>query len=228
MKQQLYRIGLMGGSFDPVHYGHLRAGEEIQERFDLDVMNFIPTMISPNKRSAPMTDAQHRVEMLRRAIRDNGSFRLSEVEIARGGVSYLFDTLREYRSRCGTETHLFFVLGMDSFLEMATWHRYADLFSLSNFIIMTRPGYHLPVLTEILSEDVARRFTTVDPKGHEMEHESGNRIFFEKIPSLEISATGIREKIASGRSVRYLLPDSVLRYIQDNHLYSQGEQLSRK
>jgi nicotinate-nucleotide adenylyltransferase len=225
MKGDLFRIGLMGGSFDPVHFGHLRAGEEIGERFNLEAVEFIPTMISPHKRSAPMAEAQHRAEMLHRAIIDNGRFRVSEVETERGGVSYLFDTLREYRMRLGNRTELFFIMGMDSFIEISTWHRYEELFSLSHFIITTRPGYAAPRLNDVLSEHVAREFTSVEEKKHHIHSASGKGIYFEAITALEISATNIRQRIASGSTVRYLLPDQVLTYIQDHHLYEHEEQL---
>lgn len=228
MKQGHSRIGLMGGSFDPVHFGHLRSGEEIQERFGLRVIEFIPTMISPHKLAHPVTDARHRIEMLRRAINGNESFTVSDVEVKRGGVSYLYDTLQEYRTRFGNSVDLFFIMGMDSFLEIATWHRYEDLFSLSHFVVTTRPRYRRHPLPRILSEGVARRFRLTDNWRKKIEHESGSWIFFETISSMEISATDIRARIASGRSIRYLLPDSVRRYIQDNNLYTQGELVRKK
>jgi len=228
MKHDHYRIGLMGGSFDPVHFAHLRSGEEIKERFGLAVIEFIPTMISPHKRTHPMTDARDRLEMLCRAIKGNKSFRVSEVEIERGGVSYLYDTLQGYRKRFGSSADLFFIMGMDGFLEIPTWHRYEDLFSLSHFIVTTRPGYRRPDLKRILSPAVACRFKGTRSSRKAIEHESGHWIFFEKITSMEISATDIRNRIASGRSVRYLLPDSVWRYIQDRHLYAEGDLRRRK
>ena len=226
--QDTYRMGLMGGTFDPVHFGHLRTGEEIKDRFHLDVLEFIPALMSPHKRAYPVTDPKHRVEMLRRAIHGNESFRLSEVEIHRGGISYLYDTLHEYRTGLGSKAQFYFIMGMDSFLEIATWYRYADLFSLTHFVITTRPGYQRLVLAEVVSPEVARGFRAIETQGTMIEHESGNRIYFEEIPSLDISATDIRDRIASGGSVRYLLPDSVWRYIVDNHLYAQDEVAHRR
>ncbi len=134
------RIGLLGGSFDPVHYGHLRLAEEVAERFDLHVVEFIPCLLPPHKPSTRLTAPRHRLAMLRKALADNKRFRLSEREIKRGGVSYLYDTLLEYRAELGAQADLYFIMGMDSFLEIATWHRYEELFCLTHLIVATRPG----------------------------------------------------------------------------------------
>jgi nicotinate-nucleotide adenylyltransferase len=224
------RIGLIGGSFDPVHFGHLRVAEEIGERFDLQIVEFIPCMIPPHKPASSITVPRHRIAMLRRALSGNSRFRLSEKEIKRGGVSYLYDTLAEYRKDLGAGAHLFFIMGMDSFLEIATWHRYEDLFGMAHFIVAARPGYRRPALAEILPARVARTFKRARDPGDRIQHESGTWVYFEKVSFLEISATDIRTRIASGRSVRYLLPEPVRTYIERHHLYRNDpreEQLAR-
>lgn len=213
------RIGLIGGSFDPVHFGHLRVAEEIGERFDLEIVEFVPCMIPPHKSASRITLARHRLAMLRKALSGNSRFRLSEKEIKRGGISYLYDTLVEYREDLGAGTHLFFIMGMDSFLEIATWHRYEDLFGMAHFIVAARPGYRRPALAEILPARVARSFRPAKDPGDRIQHESGTWVYFEKVAFLEISATDIRARIASGRSVRYLLPEPVRTYIERHNLY---------
>ncbi len=214
-------IGLFGGTFDPVHYGHLRAGEEIRQALSLAWIEFLPAGIPPHKTARPLTDVAHRVAMLRLAVRGNPAFRVSELEAVRAGVSYLVDTLQAYRERVPAETPLFFIMGMDSFREIATWHRYPDLFSLSHFVVITRPGYDRPPLSEVVSPDVASRFAPSGDGSDSLEHESGHRILFRETTLLDIAATRLRAWMRSGRSVRYLIPERVREYIREKGLYAE-------
>jgi len=209
----------MGGTFDPIHLGHLRSAEEICQAFRLSRLEFMPARIPPHKKGRPLTAISHRIQMLREAIRGTAYFAVSEAEARRQGVSYLVDTLHAFRSEHGSRTSLFFIMGMDSFREMGTWHRYPELFSLSDFIVTGRPGYERPSIADLLPEEIARTFRATQPEGSVLEHESGRRIHFQQITHLDISATRIREWVRQGKSVRYLVPESVLEYIRKHRLY---------
>jgi nicotinate-nucleotide adenylyltransferase len=213
-------IGLFGGTFDPIHHGHLRAGEEVRQAFSLAWVEFLPARVPPHKTGRPVTDVAQRIAMLRLAVEGNPYFRVSEAEANREGVSYLVDTLRAYRDRCPPDVSLYFVLGMDSFREIATWHRYPELFSLSHFIVITRPGYPRPALSTVVAEEVASRFAPSREHEDCLEHAEGKRIHFCETTLLDISASRLRAWIREGRSVRYLVPDPVWAYAQDKGLYT--------
>jgi nicotinate-nucleotide adenylyltransferase len=213
------RIGLLGGTFDPVHFGHLRIAQEALERFDLERVEFIPSNIPPHKPSRATTGTAHRLAMLRLALQGNPRFILSQAETHREGVSYLVDTLSTMRGNRPGNTALYFLMGMDSFLEISTWHRYPELFSFSNFVVLSRPGYPRPNLREVVSGEVADRFVESAGEPPALEHDSGNRILFQETTALAISASDIRRGIRAGRSIRYLLPDPVREYILQNRLY---------
>jgi nicotinate-nucleotide adenylyltransferase len=214
------RIGLFGGTFDPVHHGHLRAGEEIRQAFSLSWVEFLPARIPPHKTDQPLTDIGHRVAMLRLAVEDNPYFRVSEVEATREGVSYLVDTLKTYRDHYPSDVSLYFIMGMDSFQEIATWHRHPELFSLSHFVVITRPGYERPELTEVVSQDVASHFNPHGGENDCLEHTSGRRIYFRETTLLDVAARRLRTWIREERSVRYLIPERVWDYVQENGLYA--------
>lgn len=213
-------IGLFGGTFDPVHNGHLRAGEEIRQAFSLSWVEFLPARIPPHKTGQPLTHVSHRVAMLRLAVEQNPYFRVSEVEANRKGVSYLVDTLEAYREHYPPDVELYFIMGMDSFQEIATWHRYPALFSLSHFVVITRPGYNRPGLSEVVSEDVACSFVPSQGVTDCLEHASGHRIYFQETTLLDISGSRVRAWIREERSVRYLIPERVWEYVQENGLYA--------
>lgn len=213
------RLGVMGGTFDPVHLGHLRAAEEVREVFQLDRIEFLPARIPPHKTDRVVTPIAYRLDMLEQAIGSAPGFAISRIEADREGLSYLVDTLEQYLAIHGPGAAIFFILGMDSFREMGTWHRYRELFALVDFIVTTRPGYGKPEPTEALPSDVARAFRPVTQDARVFEHESGKNLYFQEITLLDISATRIRQWIRQGRSVRYLVPDSVLAYIERHGLY---------
>ncbi len=213
------RIGLFGGTFDPVHHGHLRAGEEIRQAFSLSWVEFLPARIPPHKTDQVLTDVTHRVAMLRLAVEGNPYFRVSEVEATREGLSYLVDTLKAYREHYPADVSLYFIMGMDSFQEIATWHRYQDLFPLSHFVVITRPGYKRPELAQVASEEVAAAFEPTQGGTDCLEHSSGNRIHFQETTLLDIAASRLRAWIRDELSVRYLLPESVWNYVEQNGLY---------
>jgi nicotinate-nucleotide adenylyltransferase len=213
-------IGLFGGTFDPVHHGHLRAGEEIRQAFSLSWVEFLPARIPPHKTDQPLTDIGHRVAMLRLAVEGNPYFRVSEVEATREGVSYLVDTLKAYRENYPSDVSLYFIMGMDSFQEIATWNRYSELFALSHFVVIARPGYPRPELSEVVSQDVASQFAPREAESDCVEHKGGCRIYFRETTLLDVAASRLRAWIREERSVRYLIPERVRDYVQENGLYA--------
>jgi nicotinate-nucleotide adenylyltransferase len=211
------KIGLFGGTFNPIHYGHLRPAEEIYESFQLRQVIFIPAAHPPHK-AGKILSAPLRVEMVRRAIADNPHFSLSEVEIQRPGKSYSIETVTYFREQFGPETHLYFIVGLDAFLEIETWKEYPALFRLCHFIIMTRPGFEKNFSPGLLPVELAKNFCYDAHKGG-YAHPSGCFVFPKEITALDISATKIRKNLDKGLSVKYLLPPSVEAFIHAHKLY---------
>jgi len=199
------RIGIFGGTFDPIHQGHLRAAEEVRECLELDRILFVPAGHPPH-RMAPAVPAADRLSMVRKAVAGNPAFQVSEAEIRRPGKSYTVDTLRQLRSRRPSDA-LVLILGEDQFREIGSWHQPDRLFEFARIVVITRPGVPRLVLDDVLTAArLARHRKSVDRLA---------------VSCLEISSTDIRERIRSGRSVRYLVPDAVRRHIQRRKLYSK-------
>ncbi|SCX39236.1 nicotinate-nucleotide adenylyltransferase [Nitrosospira sp. Nsp1] len=214
-------IGIFGGTFDPIHYGHLRIAEEIAEMIDVRKMHFIPAGC-PRLRHSPEASLQHRAAMVGLAIQSNARFILDEREIRRPGVSYTVESLRELKQELGKDVALCFVTGADAFMNLAAWHNWRELFGLCHFIIAARPGHMLTVNPDILPKELnaecARRWvSSVDS----LKHATSGMIFIAQTTLLDISATVIRARVAAGKSIRYLMPDAALDYIAANHLYSE-------
>lgn len=214
-------IGIFGGTFDPIHYGHLRIAEEIAEMIDVRKMYFIPAGC-PRLRHSPEASPQYRAAMVGLAIQSNARFILDEREIRRPGVSYTVESLRELKQELGKDVALCFVTGADAFMNLAAWHNWRELFGLCHFIIAARPGHMLTVNPNILPQELntecARRWvSSVDS----LKHATSGMIFIAQTTLLDISATAIRARVAAGKSIRYLIPDAVLDYIAANHLYSE-------
>jgi nicotinate-nucleotide adenylyltransferase len=203
------RVGLFGGTFDPVHNGHLRVAEEVRECFSLEWICFIPAYVQPLKgQSTAPADARER--MLRLAIRGNRFFRTSTVELRRGGLSFSIDTVKTFSKRFDG---IYFLIGMDAFMDMPLWKSYDELFSYANFVVMLRPGRK----DESPPEGLSSRLRSVDEST--WEHVSGKRIYFHRITQLDISSTKIRGLSRGGKSIRYLVPPAVERYIVKKGLY---------
>jgi nicotinate-nucleotide adenylyltransferase len=215
-------IGLFGGTFNPIHLGHLRSAEEIRDRFELDRLIFIPSSYPPHKEKEGMIAAPLRLEMVRRAISDNPRFSLSLVELERPGKSYSIETIEHFRRQFGRESHLFFILGLDAFLEINTWREYRALFGLCHFVVMTRPGFEKKFSSEHLPVELAGDFC-YDTREDGFAHVSGFFVYPREITALDISSTRIRRDLQKGRSVKYLLPGPVEEYIHQNHLYRMKE-----
>lgn len=198
------RIGVMGGTFDPIHYGHLVAAAEAAEEFRLEQVVFVPAGQPPHKRPETVTDARHRFLMTVLATVANDVFVVSRVDIDRPGPSYTVDTLTELQRLYGPETELYFITGADAMSQILQWKDGESLFEMCHFIAATRPGYSLMTFKKALGP-VAQKFK--------------DRIHPLQVPALAISSSDIRHRIRQGRSARYLLPDPVWHYITKNGLY---------
>jgi nicotinate-nucleotide adenylyltransferase len=201
------RIGLYGGSFDPIHFGHLISARSIAEQLDLARIVLIPSARPPHKRSAALSDPQHRFAMAKLAVAGDPLFEVSDVELHRAGPSYTIDTIAEFRSRLEPEVELLWIIGADSLPELPTWHRIAELVAQVRIVTATRPGWRPPA-SGVLAAAV----------GPEM----AEALFADCIrtPAIDISSTQIRERVASGRSIRYFTTSEVSSYIDSNRLYT--------
>ena len=212
-------VGIFGGTFDPIHYGHLRIAEEIVETVGLQKMYFVPAGI-PRLRHSPVASPQHRVEIVRLAIQKNPDFVLDEREIYRDSVSYSIDTAREFKQEFGEEVRLCLVLGADAFIKLSEWNNWKELFNLCHFLVSTRPGYTLTIIKELLSkelrEECSQRWVS---NTESLKKNASGLIFIASTTMLDISATTIRAHIAVGRSVRHLVPSVTVNYISENKLY---------
>jgi len=212
-------IGLFGGTFDPIHYGHLRLAEEMAGALNLREVRFIPAA-QPPLRAAPQTSAPHRVEMVRRAITGNPRFVLDEREVHRAerhaGPSYTVDTLSELRAEVGPEQPLYWLLGADAFVNLPGWHQWRRLFELAHIGVAERPG---TLLLQTLAEDLRSEMTERCVNDPGETRAAAGTISIVPMTPLAISARRIRAALTAQTSVRYLLPDTVLDYIQQQHLY---------
>ncbi len=212
-------IGVLGGTFDPVHFGHLRLAQEVAEKLKLDHVRFVPSGTPPH-RAAPRVSAAHRLAMVRLAIGDNPLFTVDEREIKRDGPGYTVDTLAELRREAGATRPICLLVGADAFLDLATWSRWHELFKLAHVVAAHRPGYPVNIWQERMPQPLAREYasrTMQQPLAVHLAPAGGVVVI--AIAALDISATLIRDCVRSGASPRYLLPDSVLDYIQTQRLY---------
>lgn len=202
------RIGIMGGTFDPIHYGHLAAAEAARAEFHLDRVIFIPAGNPPHKQLQSITDPEHRYRMTVLATSSNPCFEASRIEVDKSGLSYTFDTVRELRRIYGKDVTIYFITGADAVLELLTWYKIRELLEICSFIAVTRPGYN-------------RR--ELEQKIHEISSKFGGEIICIEVPLLDISSTDIRERFRRGKPIKYLLPEAVENYIIENGLYSGTE-----
>ena len=193
------RVGVMGGTFDPIHHGHLVAASEVQAWFDLDEVVFVPTGDPWQKSDREVTEAEHRYLMTVVATAANPRFYVSRVDIDRGGKTYTIDTLRDLKAAM-PDAELFFITGADALADIFTWRDADELFELANFVGCTRPGYAMD--PDALAKIPADKVTMVE------------------IPALAISSTDCRERKQRGEPVWYLVPDGVVQYIAKHGLYA--------
>ena len=214
------RIGLFGGTFNPVHWGHLRSAEEIREQFGLSRVIFIPVHVPPHKK-ATVISSEHRFAMVQKAIRGNRFFRVSDIELQRPGKSYSIDTIRHFHGLSRGQEEIYFILGTDAFREIPAWKDYPSFFSACNFIVMTRPGANSVQAADLLPRDIQKEFTR-QQDARCFVHASGYRVYTVPVTQLDISSTVIRAGAAAGRSIRYLVPRVVERYIAGHRLYREN------
>lgn len=220
------RLGLLGGSFNPIHNGHLAVAIQARERLCLDLILFIPSGEPPHKRNGSLAPAKDRYEMVRLAIADNPGFAISDVEVRRKGKSYSIDTIREIRRRVEPSTELYFLIGLDAFLEFPSWKEPRTLLETCRFVVISRPGRsfqslaNLPILPPLdpqaLSQLDAGGITKL-----EIALPSSPGIICLPLPPCPISASDIRERIRHNASLANVLPPPVESYILQHRLYQE-------
>jgi nicotinate-nucleotide adenylyltransferase len=194
------RIGLMGGTFDPVHYGHLVIAEVAREEFALDRVLWLPAGDPPHKKNYRISGQEHRYAMALLATGGHERFEVSRWELERPGPSYSIDTISHFRS-VWPEAELFFITGADAILEILTWHRHQEVIRACQFIAVTRPGYDLAQLHKRLPPEYTRRIAPLTA------------------PGMDTSSTEVRRRVAAGKTIRYLVPEAVEAYIRKHRLY---------
>ena len=197
------RLGIMGGTFDPIHFGHLATAEAVRESFSLDEILFIPAARPPHKLDKLVTSEQHRLAMTTLATQSNKFFRVSDMELKRMGLSYTLDTMNDLHKIFGHSTELFFIIGADSLADLSKWHAAQELVEKCHFIATTRQGVDVD-------------FSAVEKFFGSAAREHIHRV---TTPGLEISSTDIRDKVRRRRSIKYLVPEVVEEYILREKLY---------
>lgn len=214
MHQSHHAIGILGGTFDPIHFGHLRLALELYQALNLDKVHIVPCY-QPVHRKMPVASAEDRLAMVECAIADEPALIADSREILRQGPSYMIDTLLEMREAM-PDTPLCLLVGIDAFLGFTSWHRWKDILNLAHLIVAHRPQYHLPV-TGMIADLIRERSQQAVSFVHE---NMAGGILLQPITPLEISATDIRKQIAMGLNPRYLLPGKVYDYIKQHGTYS--------
>lgn len=209
-------IGFFGGTFDPVHIGHLRTAVELRQLLELGEMRLLPAACPPH-RDQPLVAAEHRLAMLREAIAGEPGLVADDRELRRHGPSYTIDTLRGLRAELGDNATLYLCLGMDSLVQLTRWRHWRELTDVAHLVVAARPGWRLPQTGEVAAW-MASRLTRDRARLRET---TRGRILVVEMTLLPVAATAIRADLAAGRSVRYLVPDPVLDYIRRHRLYSQ-------
>jgi len=206
--QQLKSLGILGGTFDPIHYGHIIAAECARDAFQLEKVLFVPAARPPHKDLHGVLDSGHRYNMVELAVRDNADFEVSPLELERQGLSYTVETV-DSCLQLYPEAEIYFVLGTDALLLINTWKDLERLMQLCHFILVTRPGYWL---------------NRNEVRFREVPSSLWEKTLILPIPSLFIASSDIRERVAQGKTIKYLLPPSVEAYIRENNLYRDGDE----
>ncbi len=211
------KIGILGGTFNPIHLAHLRIAEEVREVCTLDRVLFIPAATPPHKSIAANVPFSQRLAMVQAAIADNPYFAVSDLENRRGGKSYSVHTL-EILHRENPDAELFFIIGMDSFRDIASWKEFQRLFELTSLVVADRPGVHQGDPKDLLPVAIREDFC-YDCSSQTLLHRSGTSVIFLAETFLAISSTHIRQLVARGRSIKYLVPAAVENFISNHGLY---------
>lgn len=214
------RLGVLGGTFDPIHMGHLRTAEEVGEKLALKKVYLIPSASPPHKSSAPVSRFEHRMAMTRLGAAESPALEAVDLESKRSGLSYSIETLRELHKALHSP-EIFFILGTDAFLEIRTWKEYEQLFHYAHFVIIIRPGSGYIGLDALFSELGARSACEENHDIYLMP--SGKKIMVMTTTLMDISSTGIRRRVMEGRSIHFLVPHGVREYIERQKLYRNFE-----
>lgn len=201
-----HRIGLYGGSFDPIHFGHLISARGIAEQLGLDRVVLIPSARPPHKQSVSLTDPAHRLAMAALAVEADPLFGVSDLELRRHGPSYTFDTVTEFRNMMGPDVELAWFIGGDTLTELPTWYRVAELVKIVRIVTAVRPGWSPPPIGHLAAA---------------VGEQSAMQLLADclRTPAIDISATDIRGRVRAGKPIRYLVPDEVASYIMKHSLY---------
>jgi nicotinate-nucleotide adenylyltransferase len=216
------KIGIFGGTFNPVHNGHLAAAEEVRLRLKLDTILFVPSSLPPHKQEEEVPPAAQRLEMVRLAIAGNAHFALSDIEIQRGGKSYTVDTIEALR-QAWPNAELYFITGIDAFLDIQAWYQWRKLLGLCHFVVIARPGYHFVDLVRLdFLNSAAGELLKIDQGTIPGAVVSAGAfsIYLENLPLHDIASTDIRKAVKLGKDVKYFLPDTVLTYIIKKRIYA--------
>ncbi len=214
------KTGIFGGTFNPIHFAHLRIAEEIRDKFRLDRVIFVPAATPPHKPLAENLSFENRLEMVRIAVRNNSFFSVSDIEGKRAGKSYSIDTIRLFRELYPGD-EFFFIMGSDSFAEFSSWKDYSAIFECCNIVAITRPGVEMTGLREALPVDMALDFCYYEAEKR-LAHKSGYSVYHIVGTQLDISSTAIREMVKTGRSIKYLTPEPVEQYIHEQRIYTDA------
>lgn len=207
-------LGIFGGTFDPIHYGHLRPALEVLESLQLEEVRFIPCRV-PVHRGQPQVTPEQRLALLRLVLADQPGLVADDQELRRATPSYMVDTLLALRAEVGAQVALCLLIGSDAFQHLPTWWRWTELTDLAHIVVMQRPGSR-PAWSEELESFVADKLTQ---QPQQLRQQTAGKILLHPVTQLDISATALRQRLAVGQAVRYLLPDIALAYIQDHRLY---------
>ena len=219
------RIGLFGGTFNPIHFGHIRVIREVKEGFGLDKIFIIPSALPPHKEPDGLVDARDRIEMIRLSFSNHPDFAVSDVELKRSGPSYTIDTVRHFKSILPKDSELFLIMGLDAFLEVDTWKSYKDLFLLVPFSVMSRnsAGQGATVFGRKNFEDYLRSRISEGYKRSASQqsyiHKEKKPVFVFDVTPIDISSTKIRKRIKTGHPINSLVPGNVEAYIKNKGLY---------
>jgi nicotinate-nucleotide adenylyltransferase len=201
----LQRIGVIGGTFDPIHYGHLAAAEEARVRVNLEKVLFVVALLPPHKLDEDVTPVEHRLAMVRLGIASNPHFEISLVDVDRPGPSFTVDTISMLQEQWGPDTELFFVMGLDSLVEVPTWHQPERLIRLCHLVAVSRPRFEVDLRQlEASVPGISSRVEIID------------------MPEVDISSSDLQRRVKEGLPIKYQVPEEVERYIIEHHLYEQS------
>ncbi len=215
------RLGLFGGTFDPIHSGHLRSAEEVRQAHALDKVCFVPCGVPPHRSAKPGAPPRHRLEMVRLAVADNPDLCASDVEVVRPGASFSIDTVRHFAEKLAPEDDVYLILGLDAFLLVGSWKDWRELLALTHVIVTSRPGSGDALPYERIPVVVREAFC-YDPVRSGFRNEFGKEILFTRLTDLFVSASAIRDLLGKGKSIRYLVPEEVQHYVERHHLYNES------